>query len=237
MGYNRAMNRTYNTLFMLMSLDGKISSGANDELDFDLDFPNIKGVSEGLHQYYEIEKTTDWFSFNTGRVMEKVGWNKPKDNIEKVACSFVIVDNEPHLTALGVENLVRKTEKLYIVTTNPHHPADDNPDAIVLRYSEKIDFHHLFQKLKSDYQADRVTIQSGGEMNAVLLREGLIDAVSIVIAPALVGGRETSTLVDGDSLNSVDELSKIRPLKLKKLAYLEDSYVHAEYEIINDRQD
>lgn len=231
------MNRTYNTLFMLMSLDGKISTGVNDGLDFDQDFPNIKGVSEGIHQYYEIEKTTDWFSFNTGRVMEKVGWNKPKDSIEKTLCSFVIVDNEPHLTALGVKNLVQKTEKLYIVTTNPRHPADDISDAVVLRYSEQVDFHNLFKRLKADYQAERVTIQSGGEMNAVLLREGLIDTVSIVIAPVLVGGRDTSTLVDGDSLTNVDELSKVRPLKLKKLAYLENSYVHAEYEIINDRQD
>lgn len=233
MGYNWAMNRTYNTLFMLTSLDGKISTGANDGLDFDQDFPKIKGIKEGLHQYYEIEKTTDWFSFNTGRVMEKVGWNEPKGNIEKVTCNFVIVDNEPHLTALGVKNLVQKTEKLYVVTTNPHHPADDIPDAVVLRYSEKIDFHNLFQRLKTDYQAKRVTIQSGGEMNAVLLHERLIDAVSVVIAPALVGGRDTSTVIDGDSLTSVDELGRIRPLKLKRLTYLESSYVHAEYDVIN----
>lgn len=47
------------TLFMLMSVDGKISTGAVDELDVDRDFPRINGVKEGLYQYYEIEKTTD----------------------------------------------------------------------------------------------------------------------------------------------------------------------------------
>lgn len=51
-------NRTINTLFMLMSLDGKISSGNNDELDADKDWCKIDGVKEGLNQYYEIEKTT-----------------------------------------------------------------------------------------------------------------------------------------------------------------------------------
>lgn len=234
MGYNRAMNRTHNTLFMLMSLDGKISTGQSDGLDFDQDFPKINGIKEGLHQYYDIEKTTDWFSFNTGRVMEKVGWNERKDDIEKVTCQFVIVDNKPHLTTQGVENLIRKTEKLYIVTTNPYHPADDLPEATVLRYNKVVDFHDLFQKLKADYGAERVTIQSGGEMNALLLRERLVDAVSIVIAPALVGGRGTPTLIDGDTLTSVDELNNIRPLKLKKLAYLENSYVHVEYGVVNE---
>ena len=50
------MDRPVTTLFMLMSVDGKISTGASDDLDVDKDFPRIAGVSEGLHQYYEIER-------------------------------------------------------------------------------------------------------------------------------------------------------------------------------------
>ena len=53
------MDRPITTLFMLMSLDGKISPGASDELDVDKDFPRIDGLKEGLPQYYEIEQTTD----------------------------------------------------------------------------------------------------------------------------------------------------------------------------------
>ena len=61
------MDRPITTLFMLMSVDGKISTGATDEMDVDRDFPGIPGLKEGLHQYYEIEQTTDLWSFNTGR--------------------------------------------------------------------------------------------------------------------------------------------------------------------------
>ena len=53
------------TLFMLMSVDGKISTGAVDELDIDREFPRINGVREGVYQYYEIEKTTDLWSLNS----------------------------------------------------------------------------------------------------------------------------------------------------------------------------
>lgn len=225
------MNRSYNTLFMLMSLDGKISTGASDRLDFDQDFPHIDGVKEGLQQYYDIEKTTDWVSFNTGRVMAKVGWNKPKEHIEKITCNFVIVDNKPHLTKLGVENLVRKTEKLFVVTTNAHHPADDVREAAVIRYKNEVDFLDLFKKLKADHYGKRVTIQSGGEMNAVLLRAGLIEAVSVVVAPVLVGGRDTSTLVDGDSLMKPGDLDKLAVLELAKVKELEDSYLHLMYTV------
>ena len=51
------MDRPITTLFMLMSLDGKISPGASDDLDVDKDFPKIAGLKEGLPQYYEIEQT------------------------------------------------------------------------------------------------------------------------------------------------------------------------------------
>lgn len=45
------MDRPITTLFMLMSLDGKISPGASDALDVDKDFPKIDGLKEGLPQY------------------------------------------------------------------------------------------------------------------------------------------------------------------------------------------
>ena len=70
------MERPITTLFMLMSVDGKISTGATDSLDVDKDFLQIKGVSEGLHQYYEIEQTTDLWSMNSGKVQAKIGINE-----------------------------------------------------------------------------------------------------------------------------------------------------------------
>jgi len=63
--------RPITTLFMLVSADGKISTGSTDERDFDKDLPSIKGVGEGLQQYYDLEKQTDYYSFNTGRVMAR----------------------------------------------------------------------------------------------------------------------------------------------------------------------
>jgi 2,5-diamino-6-(ribosylamino)-4(3H)-pyrimidinone 5'-phosphate reductase len=226
------------TLFLLQSLDGKISTGDVDERDFDKDLPNIPGVKEGLHQYYEIEQTTDKFSFITGRVMAKIGANTNSlDDVQQIPVHFVVVDNKPHLAAHGVEYLARKFEKLFIVTTDKSHPALDLKDQysniIVLQYDEAIDFPDLFAKLKSDYNAERVTIQSGGELNAMLLRAGLIDHILLVVAPCLVGGRTTSTLVDGEPLHAVEDLAKIRPLKLKNCQALEDSYVLLEYEVIN----
>ena len=97
------MNRPVTTLFMLESLDGKISTGASENLDVDKDFPKIDGVKEGLHQYYEIESKTDYFSLNTGRVMAKIGVNNKKEYHDKVDVIFVIIYNKPHLNENGID--------------------------------------------------------------------------------------------------------------------------------------
>ena len=87
------MKRPITTLFLLSSVDGKISTGANDTMDVDRDYPTIDGVKEGLHQYYEIEQTTDLWSLNSGRVMAKVGANE-NPAPPKTPVSFVIIDNK-----------------------------------------------------------------------------------------------------------------------------------------------
>lgn len=115
------MKRPITTLFLLSSLDGKISTGATDEVDFDQDLPKITGVREGLHQYYEIEQTTDLWSLNSGRVQAKLGVNE-RETPQKGAVSFVLVDNN-HLKVGGVRYFCALAQRLVIITTNKSHPA------------------------------------------------------------------------------------------------------------------
>ena len=226
--------RPKTTLYMIMSLDGKISTGDTDKLDFDIDLPKINGVKEGLQQYYDIEKKTDICSFNTGRVMAKIGLNTRTDLPKRMPVTFVIVDNKPHLKESGVRYLSNWTKRIIIVTTNKLHPANtmDLDNLNVIKYSKTINFNDLFEKLKKDYGVNRVTIQSGGEMNSKLIRLGLIDRVFIVVAPALVGGRDTSSLVDGESLHKESDLKLIKALELVKITKLKNSYIHLIYKVL-----
>lgn len=229
------MDRPITTLFMLESLDGKISSGNSDILDADKDWCQIDGVKEGIHQYYEIEATTDFYSLNTGRVMAKIGVNDRTEYHEKVDCRFIIIDNKPHLNEKGIDYLCHWVDKLILVTTNKNHIAHslqekyDNLD--VLSY-DSLDLNTLLVDMKEKYNAEAITIQSGGSLNGLFLRENLIDYVNIVIAPLLVGGKDTSTLIDGDSIASTSELSKLKGLQLIECNQLEDSYIQLKYKVL-----
>ncbi len=225
------MDRPITTLFMLMSVDGKISTGASDELDVDRDFPTIDGVRQGLHQYYEIEQTTDLWSFNTGRVQEKMGVNR-KDPPPKSPVSFVILDNH-HLTEKGVRYFCAWAKTFVLITSNGRHPAFDvKEENLHILFQEKTDPASAFARLKKEFGCECLTVQSGGTMNGLLLREKLLDYVDLVVAPVLVGGEETSTLIDGQSLMSREELSGLGVLRLEDCSVLQDSYLRLRYKVV-----
>lgn len=229
------MNKPVTTLFMLQSLDGKINSGDSDELDVDKDWCQISGVKEGLQQYYDIEKTTDLCSLNTGRVMAKIGVNDRKIMPKKNLCTFVIIDNKPHLNENGIKYLCNWVTKLLLITTNKEHVAyklQENYSNMEIIYYDKLNLNKLLEDLYEQYNIDRVTIQSGGTLNGLFLRNNLIDYVNIVIAPLLVGGKNTSTLIDGESITNVTELNKLKALQLLECNKLENSYVQLKYKVI-----
>ncbi len=226
------MKRPITTLFMLMSLDGKISPGASDSLDVDKDFPNIAGLKEGLPQYYEIEQTTDLWSFNTGRVQEKMGANE-KPFPKKTPVSFVLLDNS-HLTEHGVKYFCARSKEFVLITTNKNHPAFNvNEDNLHIIYQDTLSLEKALIELKETYGCERITIQSGGTLNGMFLREKLFDYVDIVVAPVLIGGKETSTLIDGSSIVNENELGKLGVLSLISCEALENSYIRLRYKVVS----
>ena len=217
---------------MLMSADGKISTGSTDEMDVDSDFPLIPGVREGLHQYYEIEQETDLWSFNTGKVQAKLGINE-KPVPEKTPVSFVLLDNH-HLNENGIRNFCARSQTAVLITSNPEHPAFGmKEENLRIIYQEQLSLGDALAQLKEKFGCERLTVQSGGTVNSLFLREKLIDYIDIVVAPVLIGGKDTPTLIDGESLRFRSELNKLGVLKLTECSVLKDSYIRLKYQVTN----
>ena len=231
--------RVETTLFMIVSVDGKISTGDSDLLDMDRDFPRIKGIREGYPQYDVLLSKTDRYCLNTGKVMAKIGVNTRKEEPEKIEFCFIIIDRKPHLNENGIRYLTKWAKMLYIVTNNHHHPAfnlKDIENLEIIYYPEKIDLENLLIRFRKDYGVERITIYPGGTLNSVFLKKRLIDHLSIVIAPALIGGKNTPTLIDGRSPHTEEDLIHVKALKLNKCEVLKNSYLHLHYDVINNTE-
>jgi 2,5-diamino-6-(ribosylamino)-4(3H)-pyrimidinone 5'-phosphate reductase len=232
------LERAETTLCLVMSLDGKITTGSTDNLDSDLDWKSVVGVREGFSQYYRVEQSLGPNYLNSGRVLEKVGFNNKKEVPRKEPLVFVVVDRKPHLNKNGVDYLCNWLEKLFIVTNNPHHPAfemkNEHKNLEVVFYENEIDFGDLLVRIKKDYKIEKLTIEWGGTLNSVFFRNGLIDHVKIVVPPLIVGGKDTSSLVDGYSFTDQTQLHLLKALELRECKKLGRSYPLLEYDVINN---
>lgn len=226
--------RPLTTLFLLSSVDGKISTGSTDNMDMDIDFPNIQGVKEGLHQYYDIEQKMYPWSLITGRTQVKIGINeKDPNSIKKKEVSFAVLDNE-HLNENGVKCLCAMSDKLVLITSNNNHPAYKiTEDNLSIIFQETLNLRDVLEKLKSNHGCNKLTIQTGGTINSLLLKEHLIDYVDLVISPVLIGGKDTSSIIDGKSITTKDDLTQLGILEFMQFIYLYDNYIRLRYKVIN----
>ncbi|MFX0003598.1 MAG: dihydrofolate reductase family protein [Promethearchaeota archaeon] len=230
-------NRPETTVFLMQSLDGKISTGAVDERDQEVDFPKIKGIKEGNYQYYEFLFKTERDALISGKVLAKIGVNSREKADDHKDVSLIIIDRKPHLTSKGMDYLIKSFKSIYIVTNNNNHPAfalSEKRELDIIYYPDEINIEDLFVKLKHDYKIKKLSIQSGGTLNALFLKEKLIDHLSLIVAPCLIGGKTTPTSIDGKAPKTEEDLFNIKALTLKKCEVLKHSYIHLYYDVIND---
>ena len=70
----------------------------------------------------------------------------------------------------------------------------------IIAGARKVDLKAALERLRSDYGVRTVRVDSGGTLNGVLLRKGLVDEVSLLIHPELVGGERARSFYAGPVL-------------------------------------
>ncbi|HEY3448876.1 MAG TPA: RibD family protein [Myxococcales bacterium] len=59
---------------------------------------------------------------------------------------------------------------------------------VVVAGKDRVDFQQALPALRGRFGVKRVRVDSGGILNGVLLRQGLVDEVSVLVYPVIVGG-------------------------------------------------
>ncbi len=155
-----------------------------------------------------------------------------KELQDKTPVSFVLLDNH-HLTEHGVRCFCEKSKQAVVITSNASHPAFRvDADSLHIIYQERPSLSAALEHLKKEYGCERLTVQSGGTINGLFLCEKLLDYVDIVVAPVLIGGKDTPTLIDGRSLLSNKELGQLASLELIDASVLQNSYLRLQYRVI-----
>ena len=94
---------------------------------------------------------------------------------------------------------------------------------------DRVNLRAALEELHARYGVKRIRVDSGGTLNGILLRAGLVDEVSLLIHPAMVGGlTERSVFRAPDPVSPDDAL----PLRLVHLEQLAGDLVWLRYEVV-----
>lgn len=74
----------------------------------------------------------------------------------------------------------------------------------------EIDFAKALRWLKSEFGAERILCEGGGELNDALFRADLVDEIHLTICPKIFGGKTAPTLSDGQGFEKLDLARKFK---------------------------
>jgi 2,5-diamino-6-(ribosylamino)-4(3H)-pyrimidinone 5'-phosphate reductase len=76
---------------------------------------------------------------------------------------------------------------------------------------------------------ERLLVEGGGELNWGFVRDGLLDELNVTVAPALLGGRDAPTLLEGDGL-IMEARTRLRLVEVNRIG----DEIFCRYAVVRD---
>ncbi|UCD36889.1 MAG: RibD family protein [Fidelibacterota bacterium] len=98
----------------------------------------------------------------------------------------------------------------------------------ILAGDKRVDFRTALESLNTRFGVKQVRVDSGGILNGVLLRAGLVDEVSLLIHPGLVGGSTSRSMYQAPDLSTP---GGVIPLKLIHCEQIDNDIIWLRYTV------
>ncbi len=191
--------RCYVILNAAMSLDGKIATR--------LGRARISSPQD-MERVQRLRSTVDGIAIgiNTLLIDDPSLIIKGSDGSRKTPPARIIVDSR--LRTPPTARIFSFPGRVIIATTRSAPPERrkllDGLAEIVVCGEEKVDLRRLVQILPQ-MGIRRILVEGGGNLNWGMLQSRVVDEISVAIAPIIIGGKETTTLVEGEGVGRVEE--------------------------------
>jgi len=202
-------------LNVFSSIDGKITTAPNRNV-VEWTASGIDGnANEITHQLYDELNCDGLISGSESLIVWGNNWielDQPIYNPKK-SKAYIVFDGKGRIDWYQTDGLIVVTKEN--VTDKYIKQLEDKGIKYILAGTgEYIDLTLALQKLY-DMGFRKLGLTGGGKINGAFLRQGLIDKISLVLAPLAIGGRNTPSVFDCDDLESLDNVTKLEYISSK----------------------
>ena len=203
------MMRPYVILNAAMTLDGKIATETGSS--------NISGKKD-LERVHEIRKECDAIMVGIGTVLaddprltvHKID-AKPEDNPVRVVvdskCRTPIdarITNSDAKTIIAVANEYKED----LMASEKYETFKNRGVKFFFSGDSHVDLVALMSYLHEE-GIEKLMLEGGATLNFSMIKAGLIDEISICVAPMIVGGANAKTFFDGEGFDTMDEAVRL----------------------------
>ena len=222
--------RPYVILNAAMTLDGKIATASGSS--------NISGKKD-LERVHEIRKECDGIMVGIGTVIA----DDPRLTVHKIDAKpedtpvRVVVDSrcrtpaDARITNNDAKTIIAGANeyKDEFIKSETYETLKSRGVKFFFSGDTRVDLKALMNYLHEE-GIEKLMLEGGATLNFSMIKLGLIDEISICVAPMVVGGADAKTFFDGDGFNTMDESVK---LKLVDYYPLDKDFI-LNYRVLND---
>lgn len=155
---------------------------------------------------------------------ERVARGEPPNPVKVGIVTEAIIKPDSEFLNAGPADIVifttHRTSKRYLSLLTARHVD------VYVDEGEKVNLHNALATLK-ELGIERLMVEGGATLNFELIRLGLVDEVTVYVAPIIFGGESAPTLAAGSGL----ERSEAIPLELIEVESWEGGGVYLKYRI------
>ena len=222
--------RPYVILNAAMTLDGKIATQTGSS--------NISGKKD-LERVHEIRKDCDAIMVGIGTVLA----DDPRLTVHKIDAMpednpvRVVVDSKCRTPAdARITNSDAKTiiaganeYKWDLKESEKYKELTDKGVKFYFSGNKRVDLKALMSYLHEE-GIEKLMLEGGSTLNFSMIKAGLIDEISICVAPMIVGGANAKTFFDGEGFDLMDDGVKLELTD----SYSLDKDLILHYKVLND---
>ncbi|NQD67044.1 RibD family protein [Bacillus haikouensis] len=223
------MNKPEVILNIFSSIDGKITTAPGKNVA-EWTAAGIDGeANEITHQLYDDLDCDGLVSGSESLIVWGKDWvelDKPI-YVPQKSKAYIVFDGKGRLNWYQTEGLLVVTKE-NVSSTYIQQLKEKGINYILAGKGEYIDLPLALHKL---YEVGfrKLGLSGGGSINGAFLRKGLIDEISLVIAPLAIGGTSTPSIFDSENLKDIGDATN---LELKNMKPVSDGAVWLQYTVI-----
>ena len=222
--------RPYVILNAAMTLDGKIATQTGSS--------NISGEKD-LERVHEIRKECDAIMVGIGTVLA----DDPRLTVHKIDARpednpvRVVVDSkgrtpiDARITNLDAKTIIAMANEYKddFKASEKYETFKNRGVKFFFSGDKRVDLKALMSYLHEE-GIDKLMLEGGSTLNFSMIKSGLIDEISICVAPMIVGGANAKTFFDGEGFDLMDDAVRLELTD----SYTLDKDLILHYKVSND---